>query len=249
MKNFRNMDIEERRRDLIELLNVRARRSGTDLPSDVVMLVKDTEDMILKQFPNVTFEEIEKALENGFSGKYSNKVMRSGIYADKIISYIRSYREEMGYYSKTNIHEVRDAEAPSLSSEESIKNYVAYYFQCYIEWKNGSHEPFLKAKLAYDALYHMGLIGLDTPPESYFIRAEDIEKTDRLDKHMRGMINLNFSTRITFSDESVVNIAKKLYLYDYFESLIIQNISIDNLVRDRRVPQKYINMRNYELTH
>lgn len=247
-RKFRNIDIEERRRDLLEIINRRARRSGSDLPADVKTFIIDIEEMILGQFPYVTMSEVEKSLENGFSDKYNIK-MKSGIYADKIIAYIRAHREELGYYSRINAHAQEDVQAPSLVTADNIKTYVIYCYQCYVDWKRGGREPYIKANLPYDALYHMGVIGLDTPPMEYLKRAEDMETANRLEQHMMGMINLNFAAELTLEDEGIVNIAKKMYLYDWFESLIMQGVTIDKVLADAIVPQKYVNIRNYELTH
>lgn len=253
MRQFRNVDVEERRRDLIDIINKRARRAGVELPSDVKTFVLDVEEMILEHFPYITMNEIAKAQENGFSGKYSNKAMRSGIYADKIISFIRSYREEMGYYSKVNSQQTTDVELPSVTSAEGIRNFVISWFNEHNSWLNERTArvggniwvPYGKwttepARLVYDALYHMGVIELYEPIDDYKTKAVEKIRMDRIEKDESP----NDITEI-----EVTCMAKKLYMMDYFLALNIEGKTINDVIRGKEVPQKYVNMRNYELSH
>ena len=248
-RKFSNVSREERRKTLADIINKRARRSGCELPAETRLFIDDVEDMILEQFPYITIEEIEKAQENGFSGKYSTKALRGGIYADKIIAYIRAYREEMGYYSKTNVHQTTETEGPTLTSAERIKGLVVYWFQVYSEWINGWKSDMWKepwgpysstpARLVYDALHYMGVLEAE-PHENYRQKAVARCKNN----HIEQDVSVD-----DISEREIKETAKKLFLIDYCRALQMEGRTIEQVIRGREVPQKYINMRNYELTH
>ena len=232
---------------LTEIIIARYRRGGYKTPQDEALrsLISDIVEMVLKHFPQITINEISDALESGFSGKYGET--RAGIYADKVLSYIRSYRAENGADNKVNCQSSSESFQRPVT-ESDIKSLLSTMFRLHRENTVVSY----CCGVLFDDLYYLGLIEIDTPPECFIKKAVEVIKGGMIETMRQG----NEFDRIGFieslkqvgeSGDEVIIKAKDLYVMDYFDSLITQNIDFDYLLLDKHVSRFVLDEKNKKL--
>lgn len=235
---------KDRKMQIAEIIIMRYRRGGYRLPNNDALfdLIDDVVDMLLEHFPQITIIEIRKALESGFSGKYGE--LRAGIYADKVLSYVRAYKEEMGANVKTNCQALYTEDQRPVT-EKDIKDLVSTIYKLHRENKVISYCN----GLLFDDLYYLRLIDIDAPPQSFINKAIETVKNETI-KQMRhgneydrtGLIES--LGQISANDANIINKAKDLYVKDYFDSLITQNVDVNYLLIDKHISQEVLNFKN-----
>ncbi len=240
-------DTKGKKTAIAEILLKRYRMGGYKNPENetLVGLVNDVLDMASKQFPDITIQDIDNALENGFSDKYG--VFRAGIYADKIIAYIRAYRSEKGVDSRINCqYETSAIKRPV--TEDDIKNLLLNSFELY---KTNSLTSFC-CGLLFDSIRALGLVDYETPPNDYYDKAIEAAKTKRVNAMRHGNeydrgFNMECLNTIGRDDREIVNLAKDIYVKDYFDSLIYCGDDFRYILLSKHVSTDYLQRRNAEL--
>ncbi len=245
---FNRLTEKDRNVEMAKIIISRYRRGGYKTPQDDALkgLISDVVDMLLKHFPQITIDEISDALEFGFSGKYGET--RAGIYADKILLFIRAYRSEKGVDNRINYQSVTETVKRPVT-ESDIKQLLSTMFKLHRENKVVSY----CCGLLFDNLYYLGLIDTDTPPDDFIKKAVEAVKNGIIEAMRHGdefdRISLIESMKhINEANNEVVVKAKDLYVMDYFDSLITRNVDLDYLLLNKHVSKSVLDFKNKELS-
>lgn len=240
-------DAEDYKVKLAELLLTRYRRGGYKTPDadTLVELTKDVSEMLIKSFPHISLSELEEALENGFSGKYGE--FRAGIYADKVLAFVRAYRSEKGLDNKVNCqNHASDHKRPI--TEYDIKDLLSVMYNLHCSGQVVSY----CGGLLFDDLFLLGMIDYDTPPREYIDRAINKLKELKPDRMRKGnefdrASIIKELAQLDNDNEEVIVKAKDLYVIDYFDSLKLMGEDIRCLLENRHINEAALEEKNRRL--
>jgi hypothetical protein len=206
--------------------------------TDKFYLVNELVDNILKNFPAIRLEEISIAFANGIRGQYGEYMGLSVITFEKFIS---------GYMlSRERAELVKSLPQPELSKEpdnltkfELAKNNTIKAFQL----KSDNKDYTLYALPVYDFLDKLKLIDFSTEEKLEFVNEARIalqielnsEKEQEKDQFKRKDLNKTIEQIVTGQSQDLVIVkAKKLALNVFFESIILDNSDLIEMIEDRK---------------
>lgn len=100
-------------------------------PNDLVSLTRNTASVLCENFPNITFEDVDKAIMKGSLGEFGDYV---NISTRAIFGFVKSYMSRTVVNAKIEYDDVTEAREPR-DFELDMKNLINTCYKCFN--KNG----------------------------------------------------------------------------------------------------------------